>query len=91
METINKLLKKQAPKMNRKAAAAAARAATPDGEEQRPSPVFVHWVSNKDGSRLCVPKDMLAGPAGTLFTTGGGRMPGKMMEVEEIRHQGVSL
>lgn len=73
-ETINKLLKKQAPKTNRKA-----QHADGDGESNRPSPVFVRWVSNKDGSLVAVPDEMLTGPAGRVFTPGGLKS-GKMVE-----------
>ncbi|KAI0518529.1 PAPA-1-like conserved region-domain-containing protein [Xylaria bambusicola] len=65
METINKLLKKQAPKTNRKAQAGME--STPDIEAQKPNPIFVRWVSSKDGSRVSVPDEMLAGPAGKVF------------------------
>ncbi|KAM0515065.1 hypothetical protein ACHAPE_006388 [Trichoderma viride] len=64
METINKLLKKQAPKINRKAAAAA------DSQHQngqKPDPVFIRWVSNKSGNRIAVPDEIVGGPSGTLF------------------------
>lgn len=79
METINKLLKKQAPKINRKAAAAAANA---EGGEfaNRPSPAFVRWVSNKSGSQVSVPEEMLSGPAGKVFGGGSGLASGKMVE-----------
>ncbi|OTA65115.1 hypothetical protein K449DRAFT_261295 [Hypoxylon sp. EC38] len=77
METINKLLKKQAPKTNRKAQLAGE--STPDVEANKPNPVFVRWISNKDGSRVAVPDEMLSGPAGQVFVQGGlGR--GKMVE-----------
>lgn len=82
METINKLLKKQAPKVSRKsqlAAAAAAGGEIPDDETPKPSPVFVRWVSNKEGSRAAVPEEMLAGPAGRVFVPGGLKS-GKMVE-----------
>ncbi|KAJ3578056.1 hypothetical protein NPX13_g2509 [Xylaria arbuscula] len=65
METINKLLKKQAPKTNRKAQAGME--STPDGDAQKPSPIFVRWVSNKDGVRVSVPDEILSGPAGRVF------------------------
>ncbi|KAK5636498.1 hypothetical protein RRF57_012210 [Xylaria bambusicola] len=65
METINKLLKKQAPKTNRKAQAGME--STPDIEAQKPNPIFVRWVSSKDGVRVSVPDEMLAGPAGKVF------------------------
>ncbi|KAI1278499.1 PAPA-1-like conserved region-domain-containing protein [Xylaria sp. FL0933] len=65
METINKLLKKQAPKTKGKAQAGME--STPDVEAHKPSPVFVRWVSNKDGVRVCVPDEILAAPAGKVF------------------------
>ncbi|RYC65290.1 hypothetical protein CHU98_g915 [Xylaria longipes] len=65
METINKLLKKQAPKTNRKGQAGME--STPDVDAQKPSPIFVRWVSNKDGFNVAVPDEMLAGPAGKVF------------------------
>ncbi|KAI0385280.1 PAPA-1-like conserved region-domain-containing protein [Hypomontagnella monticulosa] len=77
METINKLLKKQAPKTNRKSQLAGDQ--TPDVESQKPNPVFVRWTSTKDGSRVGVPDEMLSGPAGRVFIKGSlGR--GKMVE-----------
>lgn len=80
METINKLLKKQAPKINRKAAAAAANAELA-AEDDRAGSIFVRWVSKKDGSQVSVPEDMLAGPAGKVFGGGkGGLASGKMVE-----------
>ncbi|KAI3341653.1 PAPA-1-like conserved region-domain-containing protein [Ustulina deusta] len=65
METINKLLKKQAPKTKGKAQAGME--STPDFDAQKPSPIFVRWTSNKDGIRVSVPDEMLAGPAGKVF------------------------
>jgi len=79
METINKLLKKQAPKQKGRANAAGDE--TPDGESQKPNPMFVRWVSNKDGVRVGVPEEIMAGPGGKTFVPGGlgsGRM------VEEV-------
>lgn len=67
METINKLLKKQAPKINRKAAAAAAAADSQDGDLQKPNPIFIRWVSNKSGSRVAVPDEIIDGPSGVVF------------------------
>lgn len=77
METINKLLKKQAPKMNRRAAAAGDE--TPEVDLLKPNPAFVRWVSSKDGSRVAVPEEMLGGPAGKVFIPSGLRS-GKMVE-----------
>ncbi|KAG5946491.1 hypothetical protein E4U59_003716 [Claviceps monticola] len=78
METINKLLKKQAPKINRKAAAAAAaRADSPDEEGNKTNSTMVRWINNKNGSRVSVPEDILAGPAGSVFSNSGN--PGAML------------
>jgi len=65
METINKLLKKQAPKTNRKAQAGLE--STPDPDSQKPSPIFVRWVSSKDGCRVAVPEEIMSSPAGKVF------------------------
>ncbi|KAI1433045.1 hypothetical protein GGR50DRAFT_696431 [Xylaria sp. CBS 124048] len=66
METINKLLKKQAPKTNRKAQGGME--STPDIDAQRANPIFVRWVSNKDGMSVSVPDEILRGPAGRVFS-----------------------
>ncbi|CAH0055431.1 unnamed protein product [Clonostachys solani] len=89
METINKLLKKQAPKVNKKAAAAAAAAAaaggeaTPQDDGPRANPVFVRWVSSKNGTRVSVPTEMLEGPVGKVFQTEKDAVRVKRM-VEEV-------
>ncbi|KAG6002920.1 hypothetical protein E4U54_000780 [Claviceps lovelessii] len=80
METINKLLKKQAPKINRKAAAAAARADSPDEEANKPNSTLIRWINNKNGSKVLVPQDILAGPAGAVFSKNSGLSSGKMVE-----------
>ncbi|OAA44328.1 hypothetical protein NOR_04056 [Metarhizium rileyi] len=81
METINKLLKKQAPKINRKAAAAAVRADSPNEESFKPDPTLIRWVNNKSGSRVSVPEDIIAGPVGQIFKkNSSGLVPGKMVE-----------
>lgn len=77
METINKLLKKQTPKMRKNRATNATGDATPAGSgeggalrgsvEPPPPPTMVRWVSNKDGIRLGVPDLWLAGPVGDVF------------------------
>jgi Ino eighty subunit 2 len=77
METINKLLKKQAPKTTKKAAMGDE---TPDGEESRANPVFVRWVSSKNGVVVAVPDDILGGPAGRVFTGGAEIRSGKMVQ-----------
>ena len=80
METINKLLKKQAPKINKKAAAAAAAAEAEGGEGSRPNPAFVRWVNSKSGSVIGVPTDMVEGPAGKMLGTATKMTSGKMVE-----------
>ena len=72
MDTINKLLKKPAPKRRTRAEIMAAQAAgaTPgaeDGEYERPDALFVRWVSNRDGSRIGVPEEWLDAPIGQVF------------------------
>ncbi|UNI16188.1 hypothetical protein JDV02_002649 [Purpureocillium takamizusanense] len=80
METINKLLKKQAPKINRKAAAAAARGGSPEDDQPKADPLFIRWVSTKGGVSVSVPEDIVNGPAGRVFAKGGGLESGKMVE-----------
>lgn len=86
METINKLLKKQAPKVNKKAAAAAAAAGTtasgetPAEETHKANAIFVRWVSNKNGVRVAVPGEIVEGPAGKVFGGSYGLSSGKMVE-----------
>ncbi|KAK2671094.1 hypothetical protein RAB80_013516 [Fusarium oxysporum f. sp. vasinfectum] len=77
METINKLLKKQAPKINRKAAAAGAGGLE---DSNKPDPVFVRWVSNKNGVRVAVTEEMLDSPAGQVFKPASKLTPGKMVQ-----------
>ncbi|RYP38585.1 hypothetical protein DL767_002521 [Monosporascus sp. MG133] len=77
METINKLLKKQAPKTNRKSQLALE--ASPDFVSQKPSPIFIRWINTKDGSRVAVPGEMMDGPVGRVFLPGGLKN-GKMVE-----------
>jgi Ino eighty subunit 2 len=90
MDTINKLLKKPAPKRRTRAEIIAAQQAeymaTPgaeEGEEERADPLFVRWVQSREGSRLGVPEEWMEmeGGVGEVFArgwSGGGRM------VEEV-------
>lgn len=85
METINKLLKKQAPKTSsrRNNLNNIAGDATPDSEAQKPNALFVRWVSNKDGNRIDVPEEWLESPVGAIFQGSvkpGGGMGGKLIE-----------
>ncbi|KAF9761162.1 hypothetical protein IL306_003940 [Fusarium sp. DS 682] len=74
METINKLLKKQAPKINRKAAAAAGAGGGAAEDSNKPDPVFIRWVSNKNGVRVAATEEMLDSPAGQVFKPVSGKM-----------------
>jgi Ino eighty subunit 2 len=70
METINKLLKKQAPKTNarrRDLTGVAVADATPDGESQRPNSIFIRWVSNREGDQIGVPEEWIDSPVGAMF------------------------
>ena len=85
METINKLLKKQAPKTNARRSGfnLIPGEATPDSDGAKPDPGFVRWVSNKDGNRIGVPEEWLDAPVGGIFgnsTKPGGGMGGKMIQ-----------
>lgn len=73
METINKLLKKQAPKINRKSGLGG----TSDG---RPDPSMCRWVSDKNGSRLALPGVLLNGHYGLVLQSGLGLPSAKMVE-----------
>ncbi|CAK1367930.1 INO80 complex subunit 2 [Cercospora beticola] len=88
MDTINKLLHKQAPKRRTRAEMEAARAAeageTPAAERDANAldPTYVRWVSRKEGSLVCVPKDWQDSPVGEQFgfsSNSGGRI------VEEVQ------
>lgn len=85
METINKLLKKQAPKTNarRNNLNNIPGDTTPDFEGQKPNPLFVRWVSNKKGNRIGVPEEWMESPVGAIFQSGvkqTGGMGGKLIE-----------
>ncbi|TGZ76569.1 hypothetical protein EX30DRAFT_244358 [Ascodesmis nigricans] len=74
MDTINRLLKKQTPKM-RGSRGTVGEAATPaggvgDGDgltEKPPPPNMLRWVSRKEGNFVGVPESWLASPVGDLF------------------------
>ncbi|KAG0646191.1 INO80 complex subunit 2 [Hyphodiscus hymeniophilus] len=86
METINKLLKKQAPKTNarRRDLNNIGGEATPDTEGHKPHPLFVRWVSNKDGNRIGVPEEWMESPISGIFQggvkQGASSMGGKLIE-----------
>lgn len=86
METINKLLKKQAPKTNRRAVGNETPGGGGEGGvegQPRADPLLVRWISTKEGSRVAVPDEILAGPAGRVFAGGAGKLGGGKM-VEEV-------
>ena len=77
MDTINKLLKKPAPKRRTRAEIIAAQQAgsTPgmeDDEYERPDPLFVRWVNGRDGSRVGVPEEWMETPVGDVFKSQRG-------------------
>lgn len=73
MDTINKLLHKQAPKRRTRAEIEAARAAeageTPLAEQDpnKLDPMFLRWVSSSKGSFICVSEEWQNSTAGDLF------------------------
>lgn len=89
MDTINKLLKKQAPKRRGKISAAeTAGDASPGAQEAeetpKPDPTMAHFVLNRDGCRLGIPEEWFGTPAGRLFGNATadsvGRTQGKLVE-----------
>ncbi|OJJ76563.1 hypothetical protein ASPBRDRAFT_26999 [Aspergillus brasiliensis CBS 101740] len=81
MDTINRLLRKQAPKRRgRIPAAEAAEAASAEqevAEPEKPDPTMVRWVSGRQGSLVGVPEEWLDIPAGRVF---GGNGSGKLVQ-----------
>ena len=82
MDTINKLLKKPAPKRRTRMEILAAQAAemTPGAEDEdyvrKADPLFTRWTSRKEGCSLAVPEEWLEGPLGEMFRKPGeGKAP----------------
>lgn len=70
MDTINKLLKKQAPKRRGKISATeTAGDATPylQEEMERPKAGYVRWVSHRKGRKIGVPIEWFGTPVGKVF------------------------
>ncbi|EKV12474.1 PAPA-1-like conserved region [Penicillium digitatum] len=70
MDTINRLLKKQAPKRRGRAAAAEAVDGTPGqegAEAEKAYPTMSRWISGSNGCRVAVPEEWLGTPAGCVF------------------------
>lgn len=92
MDTINRLLKKQAPKRRGKISTAEIQAqdrgdspsavdqdeAEEEAEIPPANPVFVRWVSNAQGCRVGVPQEWIGTPVGAVFGDVGSS--GKMVE-----------
>ncbi|KAL4781597.1 PAPA-1-like conserved region-domain-containing protein [Aspergillus varians] len=81
MDTINRLLRKQAPKRRGRipAAEAAENAATDQETMVEYDPIdstMVRWVSGRDGSRVAVPEEWIGTPMGHIF----GGTPRKLVE-----------
>lgn len=81
MDTINRLLRKQAPKRRgRIPAAEAAENAAADQEtvaEYEPvDPTMARWISGREGTRVAIPEEWVGTPAGRIF----GETPRKLVE-----------
>lgn len=71
METINKLLKKQAPKTNaRRKELNGEQSSEGNGDTSKPNAIFTRWISNKEGNSVSVPNEWLDSPVGGLFKNG---------------------
>lgn len=82
METINKLLKKQAPKTNARRKDLNGEATPDNTEAPKANPMFIRWISNKDGNRIGVPEEWLDAPVGGVFrdSVKASGMGGKLIE-----------
>lgn len=90
MDTINRLLKKQAPKRLRRMDMTLAEGSDDDEHPSLPRPpaAYVRFVQNSEGSRLGVPEEWLDGPAAQMLKDGHVSAPagvtdgwsGKMVE-----------
>lgn len=81
MDTINRLLKKQAPKRRGRVPAAETAEATPAQDEKEPEkldPTMVRWVSSRDSCRVGVPVEWFGTPAGRMFGDAPPQQPPSM-------------
>ncbi len=76
MDTINRLLKKQAPKRRGRAGGDAG--AGGDGvldmqepEVEKAPPTYVRWINNSQGSKLAIPEEWLDAPVSQAFGVSG--------------------
>ena len=96
MDTINRLLKKQAPKRRGKISNAELNANkdgstnTPGNETsiaepeiEKPNPIFVRWVNTREGTKIGVPEEWLGAPVGKVFQGVKGLGSGRMVEEVE--------
>lgn len=88
MDTINRLLKKQAPKRRRKADIEADRIAE-EGEDEGPKApaIYVRYIQTTEGSMLGVPEEWINAPFGPFLsdpTPAVSRTPWNGRMVEEV-------
>ncbi|GMG14114.1 unnamed protein product [Aspergillus oryzae var. brunneus] len=88
MDTINRLLRKQAPKRRGRIPAAEA-AETASAEQQmqefeRLDPTMVRWISGREGSKMIVSEEWLGTPAGRVFAEPPLESTGPRKLVEEV-------
>lgn len=48
------------------------------------NPIFIRWTSTREGNAVSVPREMLEGPAGQLFTNPVRPSSGPRKMVEEV-------
>ncbi|KAL9121322.1 MAG: hypothetical protein Q9187_002122 [Circinaria calcarea] len=89
MDTINRLLKKQAPKRRGKISAVELQAAdhnnnsstaAQEPEIEKPNPVFTRWISDSRGIRLGVPSEWEGTGVGRVFEGGKGGWVRRVVE-----------
>lgn len=87
MDTINRLLKKQAPKRRgRVPVGELGGEATPDVavEPEKADPTYIRWISTSEGCKVAVPTEMLGKPASRPFGGLSGVVaPGSKL-IEEV-------
>lgn len=86
MDTINRLLKKQPPKRQRRVA----QEVTESGQEDEPeyekaNPLYVRYTQTVRGTQLAIPEEWLDAPVGSVFTgklaqPSRGHFNGRMVE-----------
>lgn len=88
MDTINRLLKKQAPKRRNKPVAEIAAEAGEDAEEDvvKAPALYARFVQRAEGTLVAVPDEWLEAPVGKVFAQpdGRGTRPLGARMVEEV-------